>query len=322
MKKKTAVVTGVAGFIGSNLAERLLEEGYAVEGIDNFDPYYSEEIKKENIRQVERKSLIEDKNFELVQGSVNKIRDLEELPKAPNKVFHLAAKPGTRSSIGKYSEYMKTNVDGTSKVLDYFEPTQKMVHMSSSSVYGEKKLENLPVKEEHSKDPGNPYAKSKLEAEKLVKQKKLLSCDTVILRPFTVFGSRQRPDEVFTSFISDIISDNPIKVYGDGSQSRDFTFVDDVVDGAFLASKHGSGVYNIGKGKRNSVQDIIDLIEDRVDQRVDVNYGSKRKGDVTHTHADIEKAKSEIGFNPSADLREPVEETIKWVKGMKDNNLL
>ena len=322
MAQKTAVITGVAGFIGSNLAEKLLEEGYDVKAIDNFDPYYSKEIKKENIKQIEAKSRTSEGEFNLVRGSINKVSDLEKLPKSPEKVFHLAARPGTRSSIGKASEYERINVKGTSKVLNYFKPTKKMVHMSSSSIYGEKNLEELPVKESHAKKPDNPYAKSKLDAEYLVKQKNYKKCDTTILRPFTVFGPRQRPDEVFTKFISDILSQNPIEVYGDGSQSRDFTFVEDVVQGTLLASNHGSGVYNLGKGKRNTVQEIIDLIDEELDYPVRTKYGSRREGDVTHTHANIDKAREELGFDPKTSLRDPVGTTINWVKDMKSNGFL
>lgn len=322
MGSKNAVITGVAGFIGSNLAEKLLEEGYSVKGIDNFDPYYSKNVKKRNIKEVLETSRNTGSNFELINGSINKTRDLEKLPKNPHKVFHLAAKPGTRSSIGNLSEYRKTNVYGTSKVLDYFEPVEKMAYMSSSSIYGEKKLNELPVREDDSKRPGNPYARTKLEAEQLVKEKEEITSDTVILRPFTVFGPRQRPDEMFTSFISSIVRGEEISVYGDGSQSRDFTFVSDVVEGTFLAAENGSGVYNLAKGKRNTVQDVIELIDEKIKNDVYTSYESERRGDVQHTHADIGKARNDFGFNPSENIESAVEETISWVREMRKKNLL
>lgn len=322
VRNQTVVVTGVAGFIGSTLAEKLLEEGYTVKGIDNFDPYYSQDIKKQNIRDIIQKGEETGSNFELVKGSINNVSDLAKLPERPYKLFHLAAKPGTRSSIGNLSKYEKTNVKGTSKVLDYFDPVKKMVHMSSSSIYGEKKVNQLPVKEEDSKNPQNPYAQTKLEAERLVKQKRNLGDDTVILRPFTVFGPRQRPDEMFTSFISDIVDGEKINVYGDGSQSRDFTFVDDIVKGVLMASEKGSGVYNLGKGKRNTVQEVINLIDGKMTKDVKAIYESERRGDVTHTHADIKKAKKDFGFDPLMDIDKPVEETINWVKNMKEGKLL
>lgn len=321
MVRKTAVVTGVAGFIGSHLAERLLEEGYHVEGIDNFDPHYSEGLKRKNVEEI-RGTGHEDK-FKLVNGSINSTEDLQDLSKRPDKVFHLAAKPGTRSSIGRLPEYRRTNVQGTSNVLEYFEPVKKLVYMSSSSIYGEKNLSELPVKEEEdTRNPQNPYAKTKLEAERMVKEKTSEGFETVALRPFTVFGPRQRPDEMFTSFISDIVDGNSINVYGDGSQSRDFTPVDDVVSGALKASERGSGVYNLGRGRRSTVREIIEIMDERLPHDIKVDYGERRDGDVSHTHADIERAKTELGFEPSDEIEDTVVKTIKWVKDMKERNLL
>jgi len=183
------VVTGVAGFIGSHQAEYLLEKGYSVIGIDNFHPYYSEKIKRNNLNQVRETARRSEANFEFVDGSILNSDDLDKLPKDPKWVFHLAALAGTRSSLEDSSEYSKINVYGTSKVLEYFDQVEKIIFISSSSVYGELSAEKLPVTEKDECSPKTPYSLSKHNAEKVVElYSDLQDFDYTIVRPFTVLG--------------------------------------------------------------------------------------------------------------------------------------
>lgn len=214
-------------------------------------------------------------------------------------------------------------MEGTVELLRYFEEIDKFVYMSSSSVYGERKVENLPVKENQKLKPSNPYAISKAEAEKLVNYySQVKGFKSTIIRPFSVYGSRQRPDEVFTSFISRVLDEESIQVYGDGSQTRDFTFIDDVVEGTYLAGEKGDGVYNIGAGRRKSVEDVIEVIRKVMEEELKINYIDEHEGDVSHTHANISKAKRELDYQPQDNIEIGVKDAVKWVRDMKNRNLL
>jgi nucleoside-diphosphate-sugar epimerase len=198
-----AVVTGVAGFIGSHLAEHLLEQGYSVIGIDNFHSYYSEEVKRDNLAQIRSKAEDLDEEFSFLEGSILEKSDLEKLPDNPELVFHLAAVAGTRSSMDNPSEYIKVNVHGTSKLIESFESIGKFVFTSSSSVYGEVSPNELPVDENSNLSPETPYALSKMNAEELVRlYADMYGFDYAILRPFTVYGPRMRPNKMVTISIT------------------------------------------------------------------------------------------------------------------------
>ena len=317
LMSKKAIVTGVAGFIGSHLAEKLLEEGYSVTGIDNFHSYYSEKIKRNNLAQVRVRAehTEEDFEFEFIEGSILESPDLKMLPDDPELVFHLAAVAGTRSSMSNPSEYIKVNVQGTSKLIQSFDSIEKFVFVSSSSIYGELSLDELPVTEDSDLSPETPYALSKINAEQLVElYSDLYDFDYTILRPFTVYGPRQRPDQVVTKFLHKIISGEPVTIYGDGSQTRDFTYVGDAVKGILKAAKKGEEVYNLSGGRRISVNQLVDIMEEKSGKSVKRKYMEKHPADVMHTHADISKAKDEINYSPKVNLEEGIEKSVEWYK--------
>ena len=317
------IVTGAAGFIGSHLVERLVSEGRDVVGIDNFHPYYSPEIKMQNIKDVRKSSEKSEGSFEFVEGDILRDRDLEKLPEEVDKVFHEAAIAGVRNSIKNPVEYTRLNVLGTSKILNHFDEMEKFVFASSSSVYGEVPLEELPVKEDRGLNPIAPYPLSKVQSEEIIKQyNELYGIDYAITRYFTVYGPRQRPDEAFTKFINMVLNDEPMTVYGNGEQSRDFTHVHDVVEGTFLAGERGRGIYNIGSGRRVTVNEMVSTIDKVYDGEVEVKHVEQPEGDVSHTHADITKAEEEIGYTPSKKLEEGTRECLEWVKRMNKEGYL
>lgn len=309
------VVTGVAGFIGSHLAEHLLEQGYSVIGIDNLHPYYSEEVKRDNLVQIRDKAEDLDEEFNFLEGSILEESDLDKLPDNPELVFHLAAVAGTRSSIKNPSEYIEVNVHGTSKLIESFESVGKFVFTSSSSIYGEVSSNELPLKEDYPLSPETPYALSKMNAEELVKlYSNIYGFDYAILRPFTVYGPRQKPGQVVTKFIRKITSGEPVSIYGDGLQSRDFTYVRDMVRGIVDAAEKGEGVYNLSRGERVTVNQLVDVIDAKIDRDVEKKHVEKHSGDVRHTHADNSKAEREIGYSPEVSLEEGIERSIEWFK--------
>jgi len=237
---KTVLVTGCAGFIGSHLTEELLKKNWKVIGLDNFHPYYSRKLKELNLEQAKS-----NKDFKFIEGSILSDTDLDRISSTIDYVFHFAAIAGVRNSILHPEEYFKINVDGTQKILDKFGKTCKIIFASSSSVYGNVSPEDFPVSEDHPLCPIAPYGESKKVAEELcIKFSKKFDKEIPILRFYTVYGPRQRPDEAFTKFIRLCQAGKPISIYGDGSKERDFTFVSDIVNGSILAAQKGNGVYN------------------------------------------------------------------------------
>jgi len=304
----SAIVTGCAGFIGSHLVEKLLERNWHVIGIDNFHPYYSRELKEDNLKNAKN-----NKNFEFVEGSILSEKDLEKLPINVDYVFHFAAIAGVRNSLEHPKEYFEINVKGTSNLLEKFKNVDKFVFASSSSVYGNLKSDEFPVNEEHSLNPISPYGESKKQAEKLCENfSNEFNLKVVILRFYTVYGPRQRPDEAFTKFIRFTQMDNPIPVYGDGTKERDFTYVSDIVQGSILAAERGNGIYNLGTGNPISLHQMISAIEKSLSKKIQRNYLPSPEGDVEKTHADISKAKKELGYYPRFTLEEGVNECVRW----------
>jgi UDP-glucose 4-epimerase len=320
------VVTGCAGFIGSHLAERLLEEGEDVVGIDNFNDYYSEGIKRENIRQVEETAKKSEGSFELVEGSLTSEKDLENLPESPETVFHNAAIAGVRNSVKNPVEYAENNNLGLSKLLDYFESVGQFIFASSSSVYGMVDEEDLPVKEDRELQPIAPYPQSKKHGEELVKlYSDLYEFDYTVLRYFTVYGPRQRPDEAFTKFIEMILNDEPVTIYGDGEQSRDFTHVEDIVKGNLKAMEKEEALndtFNISTGRRITVNQMVDEIDNSIDRGVERKHVEQPEGDARHTHADSTKAKEKLGYKSQRSFEEGVKECIEWVQDMREKEII
>ncbi len=309
------LVTGCAGFIGSNIAEALLKEGHSVTGIDNLDPYYSVEIKKANL-EILKKS----RNFDFILGSILDDSALQKIrAKGIEIVSHQAAMAGVRASMKNPQKYCNVNVLGTVKLLDTFRDAEKLVLASSSSVYGEVNEGDLPVSERRPPSPISPYALSKLNAENWCSMfSESYGMKTVMLRYFTVYGPRQRPDEAIQKFINKIFRGETIEIYGDGKQTRDFTCVLDVVKANMLAMRKGNGTFNIASGNRISVNDLVKVLGEVIGKEPDIRHIESQQGDVSHTGADITRAKEILGYAPEYSIEEGVRKHVDWFKGVKE----
>lgn len=309
-----ALVTGAAGFIGSTLAERLIKAGYTVRGIDSFLDYYPRPIKQKNLQ-----GLLSYSQFEFFEGSLVDY-DLDRLLTGCDLIFHQAAQAGVRASWGEYFKtYCDNNVLATQKLLDAARRSariKKIIFASSSSVYGD--AESFPTSENCIPRPVSPYGVTKLASEHLMSlYASQFGLPTVSLRYFTVFGPRQRPDMAFNRFISWALNSKPVEIYGDGTQSRDFTYIDDIVEANMLAAEHGKpgAVYNIGGGIQATVNEVLDIIGRSIG-KLNLNYRERQVGDAKHTSADTTLARKELGFAPKVGLQEGIEREIAWLKGI------
>lgn len=306
------LVTGVAGFIGSHLAERLLQEGYEVIGLDCFTDFYPRWIKQRNLTTLEGKP-----RFQMVEDDLNRI-NLNELLDGVAFIFHLAAQAGVRTSWGEnFSEYLKHNIQATQKLLEAIKERkiEKFIFASSSSVYGLSPV--FPMVENGPVQPISPYGVTKLAAEQLCfLYFKNYGVPTVSLRFFTVYGPRQRPDMAFHKFFVALLKKETIPIYGDGHQTRDFTFIDDIIEANILALKRGrvGEVYNIGGGHQKELGQVIELMEKITGHKAKINWLDPQKGDVVHTLACIDKAKIDLGYNPQADLENGLRQQWSWIK--------
>ena len=309
------LVTGAAGFIGSNLAEKLLEQGEEVIGVDCFTDYYSRELKERNIENI-----VKDSNFKFIEADLLEF-DLQELLVDVDYVYHQAAQAGVRSSWGQsFDIYTDNNIRLTQKLLEAAKESniKKFIYASSSSVYGD--TDKLPMEESNSLQPISPYGVSKLAAENLCYLYwKNFGVPTISLRYFTVFGERHRPDMAFHIFIKEILTDGKITIFGDGKQSRNFTYVGDVIKANILAAESNvvGEVFNVGgAGERVTLNETIELMEDIIGKEVEKEYQTVVKGDMKHTEADESKIRNELGYNPQIKLREGLEREVAWLKNI------
>ena len=306
--KMKALVTGCAGFIGSYLTERLLKEGSKVVGIDCFTDYYLREIKEANITNA-----VNHKNFEFIEENLLKMSDYPKV----DYVFHEAAQAGVRKSWGENFEvYTGNNILATQKLLEFYKDKRikKIVFASSSSVYGDAEL---PMRENSLLKPVSPYGVTKLAAENLCYLYwKNYNVPTISLRYFTVYGPRQRPDMAIHKFVKAILNDEGITVYGDGTQTRDFTYINDVTEANILAanSEIEGEVFNVGGGSRISVNKLIELLEKIIEKNAKTKYVEKQKGDVRDTLADTCKAREELGWKPRVKMEEGLKRFVGWYK--------
>jgi nucleoside-diphosphate-sugar epimerase len=311
------VVTGAAGFIGSHLCESLLEEGFLVTGIDSFTPYYDVRVKRGNVA-----ALSKHPRFELMEASINDM-DLDGALSDAAVVFHLAAQPGVRASWAeKFDEYIDSNIRATQRLCEACRgrPLRRFVYASSSSVYGDSA--QLPMSEDHPTRPHSPYGVTKLSGEALcLLYRRNFGLPVVALRFFTVYGPRQRPDMAFHRFIAAALDGIPIEVYGNGTQTRDFTFISDIVDANLLAMRYdgSESVFNIGGGSRIALSAALDILTValRAGGVVQVVFGDAVKGDVMHTYADIERARRELGYLPKVALEEGLAREVEWVSSTR-----
>ncbi len=310
------LITGGAGFIGSSLADRLLEENFNVIVVDNFSDYYSPDIKRNNIKEALKKD-----NYKLYEIDIENLGELEKVF-AENKIdviVHLAARAGVRPSIEMPVKYVETNILGTTNILEMMRKygVKKMSMASSSSVYGnckaDKFSEDLDIHQ-----PISPYAATKL-ADELIcyTYHHLFDLQICMLRFFTVYGPRQRPDLAINKFVRLIEAGEPIDMYGDGSTMRDYTYIDDIVDGIRKTLDYnGSGfeIFNLGGGSPVTLRDMISTIEKALDKKAIINMLPMQPGDVDKTVSDITKAQKMLEYSPKVDFKSGIFNFIQWMK--------
>jgi UDP-glucose 4-epimerase len=303
------IVTGVAGFIGSTLAHRLLEEGCGVVGIDCLTDYYDTALKRENLSRLRTFD-----RFRFIEQDLTRM-DLAASLDSVETVYHLAGQPGVRASWGsEFLCYTKHNIEATQAVLEACKHRPvRVVYASSSSVYGD--TDRLPMREEDPVLPVSPYGVTKLAGEHLCRLYwKSFGLETVSLRYFTVYGPRQRPDMGFHKFFRAAQKGDTISVYGDGEQTRDFTFVDDIVRANLLAASKGKPgeVYNIGGGSRVSLKEVLGTLEEIAAIPLRIEHREAALGDVRHTWSDTSKARKDLDFTPTVDLSQGLRAQWEW----------
>lgn len=309
-----AIVTGCAGFIGSHLTEELLSRGYQVTGVDSFLDYYPRNIKESNMSTFRNNP-----TFRFIEKNILDVDWSKEIP-GQDVIFHLAAQAGVRASWSKsFIIYTKNNIEATQLLLEESKNSglKKFVYASTSSVYGD--TDQIPMQEKSLLKPVSPYGVTKLAAEDLCYLYwKNFGIPCVSLRYFTVYGPRQRPDMAFYRFILAGLEGRKITVFEDGQQTRDFTYVQDIVRGTILASEKGieGQVYNLGGGSRITVNDVLNMLSEIMNTRLNVEFAEKQKGDMRHTFASTELAKKELGYDPSFSVQKGLTAEFTWLKDL------
>lgn len=303
------VVTGAAGFIGSHLADQLLADGHDVIGVDCFTGYYDRSRKEANVAAARAHQ-----RFDLLETDLA-VDDPAEVLVGADAVFHLAAQPGVRRSWGtEFHSYLRNNLQATQRLFEALRRRPvPVVFASSSSIYGD--AARLPVLEEEKPCPLSPYAATKLAGEQLaVLYGREYGVPVMRVRYFTVYGPRQRPDMAFDRFLSAARAGNRLEVFGDGCQSRDFTFVTDAVAATVAAFNGTAGrAYNVGGGSIVNLNQVISLIGDLVGAEPEVDWRPRARGDVVHTAADTTRAHAELGWTPLVSLRAGLEAQLRSV---------
>ncbi|WP_421829915.1 SDR family NAD(P)-dependent oxidoreductase [Larkinella sp.] len=319
----TILLTGGAGFIGSNLAKQLLEEGHQVICLDNLDSYYAPDIKWKNVQQT-----LSSPAYHFHQGDIRDSELVDTLFQtyAFDAVIHLAARAGVRPSVQDPALYYDVNVNGTLTLLQAMQRfgVTKMVFASSSSVYGDSP--HVPFSETDPADrPLSPYAASKRAAELLCHTfHNLYGFDIFCLRFFTVYGPLQRPEMAISQFTESILNEKAINVFGDGSTARDYTYVDDIVSGIIQSLKNLKGyeVLNIGGSDPISLANLIRVIEQAVGKTALINRLPMQPGDVQQTYADIRKAAQLIDYHPSVRVEDGIQRFVDWFRTRQDADLV
>jgi UDP-glucuronate 4-epimerase len=294
------VVTGAAGFIGSHLADALLGRGHEVVAVDSFTDYYDPALKQENAAGLEVQRL------DLAEAEL----DLAGV----DAIFHLAGQPGARSFGPVFADYLSRNALATQRLFESAGST-KVVYASSSSIYGD--AERYPTPEETEPRPNSPYGITKLACEHLAAAYgRAYGLDAVGLRYFTVYGPRQRPDMAFARLVAALAHGGSFEMYGDGTQSRSFTYVADVVEATIAALEAPAGsVYNVGGGEEASLRQAIDLLEEIAGQPLEVSYGPPQAGDMRRTKADTTRIERDLRWRATTPLRNGLEAQWSWACG-------
>ena len=308
------LVTGAAGFIGSHLAQRLLADGHGVVAVDNFDDFYDPQVKRSNLRDC-----LGNTNFRLVEAD---IRDTDAMDETAGEgvglIVHLAAKAGVRPSIAEPLVYADVNVNGTMVLLEAAvkHKVGKFIFASSSSVYGNN--EKVPFSEDDSVDfPISPYAATKKACELICHTyHHLHAIDMTCLRLFTVYGPRQRPDLAIHKFASLIEKGKPIPIYGDGTMMRDFTYIDDIIEGIACSINRCGGfeIYNLGQSEPITVNDLVDKLEQALGKEAVKDFQPRQPGDVDRTYADIAKAIDQLGYKPQTTIEDGLKRFVRWLR--------
>jgi len=339
------LVTGGAGFIGGHLAERFARDGHDVVVLDSFEPFYDLDIKRHNVeigREAAANSVSEASerasgeerpasseapdtsggSYDLVEGDVRDADLVSDLVADADYVYHQAAQAGVRPSVKQPRKYDEINVDGTLNVLDAARDSgiERVVLASSSSVYG--KPRSLPYEETHPTTPVSPYGASKLAAERYAcAYSEVYDLPAVALRYFTVYGPRMRPNMAISNFVSRCLNDDPPVIYGDGTQTRDFTFIDDVVEAnvTLLETDAADGeALNVGSTDNIAIRTLATEIRDMLAPDLELEYDERHDADAEHTHADISKAADLLSYEPTHTIREGVEEFVAWYRDNRD----
>lgn len=312
----TIYITGVAGFIGSHVAEALLRRGDRVAGLDNLDPFYARSLKARNLAILSGYP-----GFHFTEGD---IRDEDALRRwgdgsSPAALIHMAAKAGVRPSVADPAGYADVNVSGTVRVLSWARDraVPRVLFASSSSVYGGNT--KVPFSEDDPVDnPVSPYAATKKAGELLCHTfTHLYGMNIASLRFFTVYGPRQRPEMAIHKFTRLLFEGKEIEVYGDGTSRRDYTYIDDVVEGVLgaLAAPPGHRIFNLGESATISLSDLITLLERSTGRKASLRFLPVQPGDVPVTYADIDRARAEIGYDPKVPVAEGVDRFVEWYRG-------
>jgi UDP-glucose 4-epimerase len=307
-----ALVTGGAGFIGSHLSELLLERGATVRAIDAFTDFYPRPLKERNLLNLRGRA-----GYDFVEGDLRQV-DLSTVLDGVTHVFHLAAQAGVRRSWGsEFQVYTGLNIDSTQALLEACakKPIERLVYASSSSVYGDDAV--IPMRETALPQPVSPYGVTKLAAEQLCYLYHVnFGVPTVSLRYFTVYGPRQRPDMGFNRFFTAILNGKPLIQFGDGLQTRDFTYVADAARATADAAVRGvpGRVYNIGGGARVSLKEVFEMLGRVSGRQVTIDQQGPQKGDMRDTYADTSRAKADLGFAPTVTLEEGLRHMWQWME--------
>jgi nucleoside-diphosphate-sugar epimerase len=310
----TQIVTGVAGFVGSHIAETLLKQGNKVIGIDHFNDYYNCQLKWNNIVNLQQFS-----DFKLIQADIRDL-DWQKLLQSTDVVYHQAAQAGVRASWGEgFKHYTERNINATQVILEaakQVKSLKRIVYASSSSVYGD--AITTPTPETLCPQPVSPYGITKLAAERLCwLYHHNFDVPVTALRYFTVYGPRQRPDMAFHKFFKAAINDEPISIYGDGKQTRDYTFVSDIVAANLAAGKVPEAIgktFNIGGGSCVTLVELLNIMELAIRKPIARQHIERAVGDARHTSADITKAKEILDYVPQVSLLEGLIEEWQWIQ--------
>jgi len=310
------LVTGGAGFIGGHLAESFVDTGHNVTSLDILEPFYDLGLKEHNIEVARSRATETDGSYEFIEGSTTDVDLVNTAMEDTDIVYHQAAQAGVRASVEEPTKVTKYNINGSQTILEAARKhdVDRVVNASSSSVYGKPKY--LPYDEKHPNEPVSPYGVSKLAVEHFARvYNEVYGLPTVSLRYFTVYGPRMRPNMAISNFVSRCMRGESPEIYGDGKQTRDFTYIENIVDAnhSLLTDDSADGeIMNIGSTDNIDILTLAEVVRDEIGPTLEIEFTEARDGDAEHTHADISKANQLIGYEPSRDIREGVGDFIEW----------